>query len=214
MTAELAFGATLRRLTSARASGDGNSFFPSPDTRRPSSSRRAQRIERPCAGAMGKQHEEPAGDRQILLEMQELIAIAELGVKKDGGEEAKSGEEERGGAGVVAAEDQSSAPQFDRDSKRQQLPGDAESLHIGERRRIGRELAPGLVQEYRREQEAGRQARPPPSKVTPIGEPQLTLAEAPAIACSRSASSSQPPGHSFFRSATFSRALSTCPVST
>ena len=27
---------------------------------------------------MGKQHQQPAGDRQVLLEMQELIAIAEL----------------------------------------------------------------------------------------------------------------------------------------
>src|SRR5262249_9352309 len=103
MTAELTVGPTLRRLTSTRASGDGNRFFPSPDTRRPSSSRRAQRIERPCAGAMGKQHEEPAGDRQILLEMQELIAIAELGVKKDSGEEAKSGKQQRGATGVIAA---------------------------------------------------------------------------------------------------------------
>src|SRR5499433_1221529 len=99
---------------------------------------------------MRKQHEEPAGDRQILLEMQELIAIAEFGVKEHGGGEAKPGEEERGGAGVVAAEDENCAPQFDRNRERQQLPGDAERLHIGERRRIARELAPGIVQEYRR----------------------------------------------------------------
>lgn len=35
----------------------------------------------------------------------------------------------------------------------------------------------------------------------------MTLAGAPAIACSRSASSSQPPGQSFFRSTTFSTRL-------
>src|SRR5215471_10297689 len=108
---------------------------------------------------MREQHEEPAGDRQILLEMQELIAIAEFGVKEHGGGEAKPGEEERGGAGVVAAEDQNSTPQFDRDGERQQLPGHAERLHVGERRRIARELAPGLVQEYRREQEAAGKDR-------------------------------------------------------
>src|SRR5262245_17166820 len=103
---------------------------------------------------MREQHEESAGDRQILLEMEELIAIAEFGVKERGGGEAKPREEKRGGAGVIAAEDQNCAPHFDRNCEWQQLPGDAESLHIGVRRRIARELAPGLVQEYRREQEA------------------------------------------------------------
>ena len=103
---------------------------------------------------MGEQHEKPAGDRQILLEMQELVAIAELGVKERGGDEAKPGKQQRGRTGVIAAEDENAAPQFDRDGERQQLPGHAERLHVGERRRIARELAPGLVQEYRREQEA------------------------------------------------------------
>jgi hypothetical protein len=61
---------------------------------------------------------------------------------------------------VIAAEDEKAAPHFDRDGERQQLPGDAERLHVGERRRIARELAPGLVQEYRREQEAaGKRGR-------------------------------------------------------
>src|SRR5262249_27418925 len=124
---------------------------PTPPEPRLVPSGRAQRVERPRAAAMGKQHQEPAGDRQILLEMQELIAIAEFGVKEDGGGEAEPGEEERGSAGVVAAEDQNSTPQFDRNGERQQLPGDAERLHVGERRRIRRELAPGLVQTDRRE---------------------------------------------------------------
>jgi len=35
------------------------------------------RVERPTAGAVRKQHEQPARDGQILLEMQELVAIAE-----------------------------------------------------------------------------------------------------------------------------------------
>jgi len=65
--------------------------------------RRAQRVEGPCAGAMGKQHEEPAGDRQILLEVKELVAIAKFTMKQDGGGEAKAGEDQRGGPGVVTA---------------------------------------------------------------------------------------------------------------
>jgi hypothetical protein len=52
---------------------------------------------------MGKQHEEPAGDRQILLEVQELVAIAEFTVKEDGGGEAKARQDQRGGSGVVTA---------------------------------------------------------------------------------------------------------------
>jgi len=39
---------------------------------------------------MGKQHEEPAGDRQILLEVEELVAVAEFTVKQDGSGEAKA----------------------------------------------------------------------------------------------------------------------------
>ena len=39
---------------------------------------------------MGKQHQEPARDRQVLLEMQELIAIAELAVEQHGGGKAEA----------------------------------------------------------------------------------------------------------------------------
>jgi hypothetical protein len=52
---------------------------------------------------MGKQHEEPAGDRQILLEVQELVAIAEFTVKEDGGGKAEARQDQRGGSGVVTA---------------------------------------------------------------------------------------------------------------
>ena len=80
---------------------------------------------------MRKQHEEPAGDRQILLEMQELIAIAELGVKQNRGGDAKAREQERGSAGAVAAQDENPTAQFERNGERQQLPGDAKNLVWG-----------------------------------------------------------------------------------
>ncbi len=73
---------------------------------RPRNPRCAQRIERPRAAAIGEQHEQAAGDGEILFEMQELVAIAELGVKENRGGEAKAREEERGNAGVVAAKDE------------------------------------------------------------------------------------------------------------
>src|SRR5947209_9194503 len=109
---------------------------------------------------MRKQHEQTAGDGKILFEMQELIAIAELGVKQNRGGDAKAREQERGSAGVVAAQDEKPTAQFERDGERQQLPGEAERLHIGERRRIGGKLAKRLVQEQRREQKAaGKRSR-------------------------------------------------------
>src|SRR5262249_16343238 len=133
---------------------------PSPDTRFPSFSRCAQRVEGPCAAAMGEQHEKSAGDRQILLEMQELVAIAELGVKEHRGDEAESGTQQRGGTGGVAGWDAEGAPVCEGGGGGERWLGDAERLQVGERRRIARELAPGLVQEYRREQEAaGKRGR-------------------------------------------------------
>ena len=76
---------------------------------------------------MGKQHQEPARDRQVLLEMQELIAIAELAVEQHGGGKAEARQQHRGGAGVIAAHVQYAAAQLDRGGERQKLPGDAEA---------------------------------------------------------------------------------------
>src|SRR5262249_22445255 len=148
---------------------------------------------------------------QILLEMQELVAVTEPGVKQNGSRDAKGGEEKRSRTGVVPAKDEQPAAQFERNGERQQLGGDAEHLHIGKRRRIGGKLAKGFVQEWRREQEAaGRRGRGGHGQLH--RPPQFTLAE--AIASSRSNISSHPTGQSFFSRARFSRALSTCPVST
>jgi hypothetical protein len=105
---------------------------------------------------MRKQQEEATGDRQILLEVQELVAISEFSVKQNGGGDTEGREEERGSPGVIAAQDENAAAQFERNRERQQLPGHPEGLHVGKRRRIARELAPGLVQEERRKQEAAR----------------------------------------------------------
>jgi hypothetical protein len=51
---------------------------------------------------MGKQHEEPAGDRQILLEVKELVAIAKFTMKQDGGGEAKAGEDQRDSTAIAS----------------------------------------------------------------------------------------------------------------
>jgi hypothetical protein len=51
---------------------------------------------------MGKQHQQPARDGQVLLEMQELIAVAELAVEQHGSGKAEARQQQRGGAGVIA----------------------------------------------------------------------------------------------------------------
>ena len=84
---------------------------------------------------MRKQHEKPAGDRQILLEMQELVAVAEPRVKQDRGGDAEAREQQRGDAGLIAEQDQKAAAELDRDRERQQSARDAERLHVGDRRR-------------------------------------------------------------------------------
>ena len=63
--------------------------------------------------------------------MQELVAIAEFAVKQNGGGDTEGGEEERGSPGVIAAQDQKAAAQFERNRERQQLPGDAKNLVWG-----------------------------------------------------------------------------------
>lgn len=51
---------------------------------------------------MGEQHEK-ARDRQVLLEMQEPVAIAELVMEQDGGGEAEPAQREGGGVGLIEA---------------------------------------------------------------------------------------------------------------
>lgn len=60
------------------------------------------RVKRPAAGTVRKQHEQPARDGQILLEMQELVVIAELDVKQHCRGYAKAGEQERSRTRVIA----------------------------------------------------------------------------------------------------------------
>jgi hypothetical protein len=65
-----------------------------------------------------------------------------------------------GRAGVVAEHDQGPASQLDRNGERQELAGDAKGLHVSKRSRVARELAPGFMQEDRRQQQtAGKRRR-------------------------------------------------------
>jgi hypothetical protein len=72
---------------------------------------------------MGKQHQQPARDGQVLLQMQELIAIAELAVEQHGGDKAEARQQQRGGAGVIAAHDLNPAAQLNGDGERQSPAG-------------------------------------------------------------------------------------------
>src|SRR4029077_5081464 len=170
------------------------------------------RVERPAAGTVRKQHEQPAPDGQILLEMRELVAIAELDVKQHGRGYAKAGEQERCRTGVVAEQNQNCAACLQCDCKRHERARHTECLRVEDSRRIARELAPSLMQEQRgNEEAAGKRGR---LLHLDRRHSQFTFALPPPMAFSRSASSSQPEGHSSFSRATFCFALSLWPVST
>jgi len=64
-----------------------------------------QRVKRPGAGAAREQHQESARNRQVLFEVQQLIAIAELGVEQDGGGHAECRKRERESVAVDPQED-------------------------------------------------------------------------------------------------------------
>src|SRR5689334_11592701 len=118
-----------------------------PGTKRGRAMSRQQPISCPCAGAPCEQDQQPTGDRQVLLEMQQLVAIAEFGVEQSSGRYAEACQQQGCGACLVAEQDQSCAPRLGCDGKWHELTGDAEGLCVGDRGRIARELAPGLVQE-------------------------------------------------------------------
>ena len=86
--------------------------------------------------------------------MQKLVAIAELGVEQNGGGHAEAGEQQRRGAGVIAEQDEKPTPGLHRDGNRDERPRHAERQRIGDGGRIAGDLAPSLVQEERRYQEA------------------------------------------------------------
>ncbi len=77
---------------------------------------------------MREQHQKSAGDRQILLEMQELIAIAELGVEQDAAAMQKPASSSAANARLVADQHQQAAAELDRDRERQQMPGTPNAL--------------------------------------------------------------------------------------
>jgi hypothetical protein len=59
-------------------------------------------VEREASGPARGHDQKPTGQRQILLEMNELVALAEAGVKDACGEQAEDGERERDQARLPA----------------------------------------------------------------------------------------------------------------
>src|SRR5262249_45916864 len=103
---------------------------------------------------MREQHEQSAGDRKILLEMQKLVAVAELGVEQHSRCNTEAGERKRSDARLIADQDQEPAPDLDRDGEGQQEARNPVCGHVGKRQLVASELAPGLMQEQRRQQDA------------------------------------------------------------
>ena len=80
---------------------------------------RAQRVEGPCASAMGKQHEEPAGDRQILLEVEELVAVCKVHMEHYRRDDTEDRQRQSGTAGLPADGEEQPPTQLDGDRGRQ-----------------------------------------------------------------------------------------------
>ena len=161
---------------------------------------------------MREQNEKPAGYGNILFEMKQLISIAQLGVEYSRRHNAECSKHQRSRTGVVSEQDRQATTRFECDGERQEFARHPKSFHVSNSSGITGELAPGFMQENTRKQRAPNQGRSLEAMLQYL--PQFVFGVASEIAFSRSASSSQPPGHSFFKAATFSLAFSTCPVST
>src|SRR5262249_47080588 len=97
------------------------------------------------------------GHREVLLEVQELVALGELRVEDGSREQAEPGQQERGSARVEAERDQQAAAQLDGDGNRQELLRHAECARVGRRRRVVTQLRDALVQEDGGQQQAAGQ---------------------------------------------------------
>ncbi len=182
------------------------------------SSTLTHRVDGVAAGAECEQHQQAAGDGEVLLEVQHLVAIGKIDVKEQGRDHAEDRERECGEARLPADHQQDPAAQLESDHQRQQRARHGEVLHVGDGRRVASHLAPALEEEQGGQQQPPQQCRARASGVARHGpKPQLVLGAPPgasAIAFSRSSSSSQPCGHSLRSRTTCSRAFASSPRST
>src|SRR5438128_1569691 len=116
-------------------------------------------------------------------------------------------------SGSGTHQDCETASKLERDRERQKRAGYAEGLHVGDRRRIAVQLRPGFVQKNRGKKEPAEESGGR-LQVTACHRGQFVFGGACAIASSRSASSSQPAGQSFFNCSALALAFSIWPVST
>jgi len=101
----------------------------------------------------------PPGDGQILLEVEQLIAIGKLPVEEQCGERAERGKRDRRKARCQSGGDQQAAAELEEDDGWEQRGRKSELLHVGYRRTIVVDQAPPLVHEYEgQEQPARKQA--------------------------------------------------------
>ena len=90
----------------------------------------------------------PPGDGQILLEVEQLIAIGKLPVEEQCRERAERGKRDRRKARCQPGGDQQAAAELEEDDGWEQRGRKSELLHVGHRRTIAVDQAPPLVHEY------------------------------------------------------------------
>ena len=192
--------------------------------RRSGSSAPADAVDREPPGAEGHQHQQAAGDGEVLLEVEHLVAVGEVGVEQHRCDDAEYRQGQCGTAGLPAdgeREVRRPAPPGSRPAAAAPAPRTAPC-----RRRPERSLESCSSPRAGTARRAAAARRAPlPHRVLSLRMSSLRASNAKAVqlvlgvpawasAFCRSSSSSQPCGQSFVSSTTCSRALASSPVCT
>src|SRR5215211_3753468 len=109
-------------------------------------------VDGPGTGSVRHDHDEAAGHRQILPEMQHLIQVVEIGVEEQPRQEAEPGKNERRQPRVPAENDHDWRRNFDRNDERKQQSWNPVLLHVLEHIVVAAKLHPRLGQKDRHQQ--------------------------------------------------------------
>src|SRR5262249_1405093 len=103
-------------------------------------------LDRIWPGAEGEEHQQPAGNGEVLLKVQHLVAVGQVGVEQHGGENREDAEPYAREPCLPTDGEQEGAAKLDEDRQRQQGRGPRKSLHIGDGKVVASDLARSLEQ--------------------------------------------------------------------
>jgi hypothetical protein len=114
-------------------------------------------INRPASRAAHGQDKKTTRDREVLLEMQQLIVIGKLRVEEHRGEHAEDRKQRCRNPRERAGDNKQPATELERYDRRQQHAGHAEPLHVGRGAAVAADEAPSLVHEDEGQQQPTRE---------------------------------------------------------